>query len=76
MTPPILKTEVSYGDTGEEYVPDHGNMAILELAVEGSVDLGGCYLALERPDIAIVGAFLLVAPLVGGHGERKKSQPV
>ena len=43
MTPPILEARVSRGGgtvSKEGYVPDHGDMAILQLAMEGGVNLG------------------------------------
>lgn len=53
----------------EGHVPNHGDMTILELAMKGGVDLGGCCLALDRFGVDIVGKVLLVAALVGSHGE-------
>ena len=43
MTPPILEARVSRGGgtaSSEGYVPDHSDMTILQLAMEGGVNLG------------------------------------
>ena len=41
MTPPILEARVSGGGptSTEGYIPDHSDMAVLQLSMEGSVDL-------------------------------------
>ena len=45
-------------------------MTVLQLAMERGMNLGGCYLALDRLDVGVVGVFLLVAACVGGHGDQ------
>lgn len=50
------------------YVPNHGNMSVLELSMEGSVNIGSLSLIFDGLGVDFIGDFVLV--LFSGHNER------
>lgn len=70
MTPPILNRGSTLFEMARtEGIPDHGDMTVLQLTVEGGVNHGGCCLALERPGLCLKAKILLVSAFVGCHDE-------